>query len=160
MATGVKKNGLWDCGMAFDIRVQNVLEKKTVLTDRGVTTGVTKFCMASGGLSWRYLLFPWFCVRSWTSGLYSWRNVVCCVLCTLLYPLALNWSQAWYYILVVEFTLFQIVSLALSGISDIGFHFCFPDPLLHPGLVPYFILRSSCIHGAKFGPDTILYSSC
>ncbi len=30
MATGIKKQpGLWDRGMAFDVRVQNVLEKKT-----------------------------------------------------------------------------------------------------------------------------------
>ncbi len=50
--------------MAFDIRVQNVLEKKPGLTDcgvatgvkkpgltdRGVATGVTKFRMAYGGL--------------------------------------------------------------------------------------------------------------
>ncbi len=67
MATGVKKKpGLWDRGMAFDVRVQNVLEKKNSLTDRGVATlvkkkntgltnrgvatGVTKFRMASGGL--------------------------------------------------------------------------------------------------------------
>ncbi len=64
MVTGAKKTGLWDRGMAFDIRVQNVLEKKnpvwqTVvwplglkkpgLTDRGVATGITKFRMASGG---------------------------------------------------------------------------------------------------------------
>ncbi len=51
--------------MAFDIRVQNVLEKKPVWqtvvwplrlkktgqTGRGVATGVTKFHMASGGLN-------------------------------------------------------------------------------------------------------------
>ncbi len=51
--------------MAFDVRVQNVLEKKPQsdslwcghwvkkpgLTDRGVATGVTKFRMASGGLN-------------------------------------------------------------------------------------------------------------
>ncbi len=43
MATGVKKNpGLWDCGMAFDIQVQNVLEKNPGLPDCGVATGVTK----------------------------------------------------------------------------------------------------------------------
>ncbi len=36
--------------MAFDIRVQNVLENNSGLTDRGVATGVTKFRMASGGL--------------------------------------------------------------------------------------------------------------
>ncbi len=49
--------------MAFDVRVQNVLEKNTWsdnpwctgvknpgLTDRGVATEVTKFRMASGGL--------------------------------------------------------------------------------------------------------------
>ncbi len=66
MATGVKKTGLWDRGMAFDIPVQNVLEKNPLgwqtvvwplgwknlgLTDQGVTTGVTKFRMASGGLN-------------------------------------------------------------------------------------------------------------
>ncbi len=51
MATGVKKTGLWDRGMAFDIRVQNVLEKKTGLIERGVATGVTKFRMASGRLN-------------------------------------------------------------------------------------------------------------
>ncbi len=60
----LKKPGLWDHGMASDVRVQNVLEKKnpvwqTVmwplelknhgLTDRGVATGVNKFRMASGG---------------------------------------------------------------------------------------------------------------
>ncbi len=64
----LKKPGLWDCGMAFDIRVQNVLEKKTDptdhgvatgvkkpgLTDGGVATGVTKFRMASGGLLSHY----------------------------------------------------------------------------------------------------------
>ncbi len=38
----LKKPGQWDCGMAFDIRVQNVLEKKPSLTDRGVATGVKK----------------------------------------------------------------------------------------------------------------------
>ncbi len=37
--------------MAFDVRVQNVLEKKPGLTDQGVATGVTKFRMASGELS-------------------------------------------------------------------------------------------------------------
>ncbi len=37
--------------MAFDVRVRNVLEKKPGLTDQGVATGVTKFCMASGGLT-------------------------------------------------------------------------------------------------------------
>ncbi len=48
--------------MAFDVRVQNVLEKKTGMTDCGVVkkpgltarvvaTGVTKFHIASGGLS-------------------------------------------------------------------------------------------------------------
>ncbi len=37
--------------MAFDIRVQNVLEKKPGMTDRSVATGVTEFCMASGGLN-------------------------------------------------------------------------------------------------------------
>ncbi len=60
----LKKPGLWDHGMAFDVRVQNVLEKKTVwqtvvwplgskkpgLTDWGVATGITKFCIASDGL--------------------------------------------------------------------------------------------------------------
>ncbi len=64
MATGVKKNGLWDYGMAFDVQVQNVLEKKTSLTNCGVATGVkrpglthrgvatrvTNFRMATGGL--------------------------------------------------------------------------------------------------------------
>ncbi len=61
----LKKPGLWDHGIAFDVRVQNVLEKtlawQTVvwplglknpgLTDQGVATVVTKFRMASGGLS-------------------------------------------------------------------------------------------------------------
>ncbi len=61
----LKKTGMWDRDMAFDIQVQNVLEKKSVwqtvvwplelkklgLTDRGVATGVTKFCMASGRLT-------------------------------------------------------------------------------------------------------------
>ncbi len=36
--------------MAFDVRVQNVLEEEPGLTDRGVATGVTKFDMASSGL--------------------------------------------------------------------------------------------------------------
>ncbi len=62
---GLKRTGLWDRGIAFDVRVRNVFEKKPVLqtvvwplglknlglTDRGVATGVTKFRMASGGLS-------------------------------------------------------------------------------------------------------------
>ncbi len=53
--------------MAFDVRVQNELEKKPGLidcgvatgvkkpglTDRGVVTGVTKFRMASGRLNYR-----------------------------------------------------------------------------------------------------------
>ncbi len=30
MATGVKKPGLWDRGMAFDVQVQDGLEKKTL----------------------------------------------------------------------------------------------------------------------------------
>ncbi len=38
----LKKPGLWDHGMAFDVRVQNVLEKKPGLTDCGVSTGVKK----------------------------------------------------------------------------------------------------------------------
>ncbi len=43
MATGIKKKrGLWDRGMAFDVRVQNVLEKNPGLTDCGVATGVKK----------------------------------------------------------------------------------------------------------------------
>ncbi len=43
MATDVKKPGLWDRGMAFDVRAQNVLgKKKTGLTDCGVVTGVKK----------------------------------------------------------------------------------------------------------------------
>ncbi len=46
-----KKPSLWDRDMAFDVWVQNVLEKKTGLKDRGVATGVTKFRMASGGLN-------------------------------------------------------------------------------------------------------------
>ncbi len=64
MATGVKKTVLRDRDMAFDVRVQNELEKKLGLTDRGVATGVkkpgltdrgvatgvTKFRMASGGI--------------------------------------------------------------------------------------------------------------
>ncbi len=52
--------------MASDVRMQNVLEKKNLvwqtmvwslglkkpgLTDQGVATGVTEFCMASGGLT-------------------------------------------------------------------------------------------------------------
>ncbi len=40
MATGVKKYPV--CGMAFDVRVQNVLEKKASPTDRGVASGVKK----------------------------------------------------------------------------------------------------------------------
>ncbi len=35
-----KKPGLWDRGMAIDVRVQNVLEKKNRLTDCGMVTGV------------------------------------------------------------------------------------------------------------------------
>ncbi len=74
MVTGIKeKTDLWDRGMRFDIRVQNVLEKKTPVwqtvmwslglkkpgvTDRGVPTGVTKFRMASGELIfWIELIF-------------------------------------------------------------------------------------------------------
>ncbi len=59
------KPGLWDRGIAFEVQVQNVLAKtpvwqtvvwplgltNPVLTARGVATGVTKFRMASGGLS-------------------------------------------------------------------------------------------------------------
>ncbi len=66
MATGVKKPGLWDRGISFDVRVQNVLEKETPVwqtevcqlglkkpgqTDQGVATRVTKFRMAYGGLN-------------------------------------------------------------------------------------------------------------
>ncbi len=65
MVTGVKKPGLWDSGMDFDVRVQNVLEIKTwsdrlvwplglrkpCLTDQGVATGVTKFHTASGEIN-------------------------------------------------------------------------------------------------------------
>ncbi len=51
--------------MAFDVRVQNGLEKKPGLTtgvkkpgltDLGVATGVTKFHIASGGLSNHFIL--------------------------------------------------------------------------------------------------------
>ncbi len=72
----LKKPGLWDHGMAFDVRVQNVLKKNPVwqtvvwplglkrpgLTDRGVATGVTKFRIASGGLmkfTWLVRVHPW-----------------------------------------------------------------------------------------------------
>ncbi len=41
MATGIKKTGLWDGGMAFDIWMQNGL-KKPGLTDCCVATGVKK----------------------------------------------------------------------------------------------------------------------
>ncbi len=62
----LKKPGLWNRGMAYDVRMRTVIEKKTPvwqtvvwplglkktgLSDRGVANEVTKFCMASGGLS-------------------------------------------------------------------------------------------------------------
>ncbi len=40
MATSVKKTGLWDPGMAFDVWEQNV--QKNDPTDRGVAIGVKK----------------------------------------------------------------------------------------------------------------------
>ncbi len=62
--------------MAFDARVQNVLEKKPGLTDSGVATGVkktrsdrprcgtgvTKFCMASGGLKFFEIYSKFYCL--------------------------------------------------------------------------------------------------
>ncbi len=67
MAIGVKKTSLWDRGMASDVRMRTVIEKKTPvwqtvvwplrlkepgLSDRGVANGVAKFRMASGGLKY------------------------------------------------------------------------------------------------------------
>ncbi len=61
----LKKPGLWDGGMASDVRMQIMIEKKTPvwqtvvwpltsqkpsLSDRGVANGVAKFRMASGRL--------------------------------------------------------------------------------------------------------------
>ncbi len=59
----LKKTGLWDRGMAFDVRVQNVLEKKTNrkkkpgLTDRGVATGVKKTRLTDRGVATEVIKF-------------------------------------------------------------------------------------------------------
>ncbi len=62
--------------MAFDIRVQNVLEKNPDLTDHGVATGVTKFRMASGGLKKGRIFSPELFKNLRSSGTGFWVKTI------------------------------------------------------------------------------------